>query len=347
MDKIKSFFRSLGKKTKSIFSFKKKKQDGEDLEADISSDTANENSGLSRTILAALAVLVGVFLLAGSVFAVGIYKYDWDNRPTQIAKKTFPFPAAMIGLNSITINQVEQEADRLNHFFVQTDQAEEAPEEEVMKNQILERLIENEVVKSMAKKHGIRVTSEDVNQQYEEIAEQNGGKDKLEQLLGELYNLSPAEFKELVLRQLRMEELNHKFDNELRSKIKARHILIKVDEDANKKQVDEARKQARNILDQAKKEDADFAKLARQHSQDKASKDEGGQLPMFGVGDMVENFEEAAFELEIGEISDLVRTQYGFHIIKVEEKQGEIEKNFSQWIEEKKDQWFVHKFIEW
>ncbi len=350
MVKIKNFFKKLGKKIKSLFSFRSKEKESDqdsasDLEQTESLD--KKERSLSKIALTALVILVGVFLLAGSVFAVGIYKYDWDNRPTQIAKKTFPFPAAMIGLNTITINQVEQEADRLNHFFVQTDQVEEAPEESVMKNQILERLIENEVVKSLSKKHNIKVTNEDVDQQYQEIAEQNGGADKLEKLLGDLYNLSPNEFKELVLRQLRMEELNYKFDNELRSKIEARHILIKVDEDANKKQTEDAKKKAQDILEKAKKDGADFAKLAKNHSQDKASKDDGGKLPMFGAGDMVENFEKAAYELEVGEVSDLVETQFGFHIIKVEDKQGEIKKSFSQWIEDMKDQWFVHKFIEW
>jgi foldase protein PrsA len=351
MDKIKNFFRRLGKKTKNLFSSNKKNESNQDLglDSDLEQTNSSDKKGrsFSKIALTVLIVLIGIFLLAGSVFAVGIYKYDWDNRPTQIAKKTFPFPAAMIGLNTITVNQVEQESDRLNHFFVQTDQVEEAPDEAVMKNQILERLIENEMVKSLAKKHNIKVTSEDVDQQYQEISEQNGGEDKLENLLDELYNLSPSEFKELVLRQLRMEELNHKFDDELRSKIKARHILIKVDEDANKKQTEEARKKAQNVLNKAKKDDADFAKLAKNHSQDKASKDDGGQLPMFGAGDMVESFEEAAYNLEIGEVSDLVETQFGFHIIKVEEKQGEIKKSFSQWIEDMKDQWFVHKFIEW
>ncbi len=353
MDKIKNFFSRLISKVKNFFRRNRSESaDKTDQESDLSerfqeNDSQSEKTGpnYGRIAVYALGVLVGVFLVTSAVFAVGIYRYDWDNRPTNIAKETFPYPAAMVGLKSITINQVEQEADRLEHFFSQTDQGQEAPDEAVMKNQILERLIEGQVVKNLAQKYSVSVSSDEVDKQYQTIAEQNGGDEKLEKLLNELYNLTPVEFKELILRQLRMEQLKQKFDNELRKMIKARHILVKVDQDANKKQVNKARKEAEDILKRVNKEGTDFANIAKKFSQDKASKDDGGQLPWFGRGDMVENFEEAAFNMEIGETSELVESQYGFHIIKLEDRRGEIEKDFTGWIEEMTEKWFVHKFI--
>jgi peptidyl-prolyl cis-trans isomerase SurA len=66
----------------------------------------------------------------------------------------------------------------------------------------------------------------------------------------------------------------------------------------------------------------DFAQLASQHSDDPTAK-QGGDLGYFRRGDMIPKFEEVAFDLEPGEISDVVQTEFGYHIIKVEEKQGE------------------------
>jgi peptidyl-prolyl cis-trans isomerase D len=100
-------------------------------------------------------------------------------------------------------------------------------------------------------------------------------------------------------------------------RVKARHILL------NTGGKDEAavRKQAEEILAKIKG-GADFAALAKQYSEDPGSKDKGGDLDFFGRGRMVPEFEASAFSLEPGQVSDLVKTQYGFHIIKVEEKQA-------------------------
>ena len=100
--------------------------------------------------------------------------------------------------------------------------------------------------------------------------------------------------------------------------VRASHILLKTDGK------DEAavRKQAEDVLKQAKAPVADFAALAKKYSEDDGSKANGGDLDYFGKGRMVPEFEQAAFAMQPGQISDLVKSQFGFHIIKVVDKKA-------------------------
>lgn len=106
--------------------------------------------------------------------------------------------------------------------------------------------------------------------------------------------------------------------------IHARHILFRVDQDAEEEAVNQAKAKAEELLQQLK-EGADFAELAKEHSEDPGSGKEGGDLGFFNKGMMIPEFEQAAFALAPGEISDPVRTSFGFHLIKVEEIREETD----------------------
>jgi peptidyl-prolyl cis-trans isomerase D len=112
----------------------------------------------------------------------------------------------------------------------------------------------------------------------------------------------------------------HKSDFPSPPQVRARHILIKVDKDAKPEAVEEAKKKAEAILNEAKAKGADFAGLARKYSQDEGNAKQGGDLGFFGQGQMVSEFEKASFALRPGGIDGPIRTQFGFHIIKVEER---------------------------
>ncbi|MFP4475712.1 MAG: SurA N-terminal domain-containing protein [Desulfatibacillaceae bacterium] len=99
--------------------------------------------------------------------------------------------------------------------------------------------------------------------------------------------------------------------------VKARHVLIRVEQDASDEQVEETKKRAMEVARKARA-DEDFAELAKEYS-DGPSATRGGDLGAFTREDMVPAFSEAAFSLNPGEVSDPVRTQFGWHVIKVEE----------------------------
>jgi peptidyl-prolyl cis-trans isomerase D len=98
---------------------------------------------------------------------------------------------------------------------------------------------------------------------------------------------------------------------------KAAHILIAVEAKASDAEKQAAKAKAEQILQQVKQTPAQFAQLAQKHSQDPGSAANGGDLGMFGRGMMVKPFDDAVFKLLVGEVSGLVQSDFGFHIIKL------------------------------
>jgi peptidyl-prolyl cis-trans isomerase D len=98
---------------------------------------------------------------------------------------------------------------------------------------------------------------------------------------------------------------------------RASHILIRVDKGATPEQEKAAQAKAEEILAKAEKSPGEFAKLAKEYSQDPGSAANGGDLDWFGRGMMTKAFEEAAFSVRSGIVPKLVRTEFGFHIIDV------------------------------
>ncbi|HJV81465.1 SurA N-terminal domain-containing protein [Noviherbaspirillum sp.] len=98
---------------------------------------------------------------------------------------------------------------------------------------------------------------------------------------------------------------------------RASHILIKVDKNASAAAKTAAREKAEKLLAQVRKNPGDFAKLAKEFSQDPGSAERGGDLDFFGRGMMVKPFEDVVFKLKQGEISDVVESDFGYHIIQL------------------------------
>lgn len=100
---------------------------------------------------------------------------------------------------------------------------------------------------------------------------------------------------------------------------RASHILVAAKKDASAADTAAAKAKAEKLLAQIRQSPDDFAKLAKINSDDPGSGERGGDLDVFGRGMMVKPFEDTAFKLKVGEISGLVRSDFGFHIIKVTE----------------------------
>jgi foldase protein PrsA len=150
--------------------------------------------------------------------------------------------------------------------------------------------------------------------QYEIAVQQNG-----EQAIRDMVKLDLLRQKAAMKDIKVTEEEMKKYYDEYKPKIKASHILVDDEKTAN---------EIKAKLDKGE----DFAKLAKEYSKDPGSAEKGGDLGWFGSGEMVKEFEDAAYALKAGEISKPVKSEYGYHIIKVTDK--EKKKSFEEMKEE-------------
>jgi peptidyl-prolyl cis-trans isomerase C len=132
--------------------------------------------------------------------------------------------------------------------------------------------------------------------------------------------------------------------------VRASHILIRVDQNADAATKKKAKAEIDAVLKQARA-GADFAKLAQEHSQD-GSAAQGGDLNYFGRGKMVPAFDEVAFALKPGQISNVVQTQFGYHVIKVTDRKGartvpydEASGQIKQFLTQQRQQQHADEFI--
>lgn len=213
------------------------------------------------------------------------------------------------------------------------------PQQEAqLKQQILQGMITREILEQKSAELGIEVTQAEYEQQLQQVRSQFESELAFEMAL-EQEGFSKDSFEQELRRQMRIQKLIQQqvYDEinvtteqaqafyeenpdlfEQGDQVAARHILISTQELESDEDIAEARGRAEGIRAELV-DGADFAELAQEKSEG-PSASRGGDLGTFGRGQMVAPFEEAAFNLEVGEISDIVETQFGFHIIEVTEK---------------------------
>lgn len=111
---------------------------------------------------------------------------------------------------------------------------------------------------------------------------------------------------------------------------RASHILVKADKDAPKAEREKAKAKAEAILAELRKSPAGFAETARKLSDDSASAAQGGDLDFFGRGSMVKPFEDAVFSMKTGEVSPVVESDFGYHVIQLTAVRGGEKRPFDQ-----------------
>ncbi len=223
---------------------------------------------------------------------------------------------------------------------------------EMFKEQTLNFVVDKYLVDQRLEGEDIEVTEEDIDAAFEEFKSRFGDDEEMFQQQLEMMGMTEEEIREEMVQDVELEKfLSQEHDlsvseDEKREffeehqerfgqdeQVRARHILIEVAEGADEEAEAEALSRAEEIAAEAQEDGADFEALAREHSEGPTA-DQGGDLGFFPAHQMVPEFSEAAFAMEDGEISDPVRSQFGFHIIQRVEHQAAQEANFDDAREE-------------
>jgi len=272
------------------------------------------------------------FVVLALALALGLMGSPWS----LVSAAPPPAQDAAAQVNGKKITYQELNGEFLARTRVPFDKVQDDPQAQQARKELLQQLIDGELVLEQAERQKVTVTPQSVDEQVKSIRARFPSDEAFTQALG-ASGLTPeglkANIKKGMLRQqiLNKEVLEkvavspkevetffneHKDTYVQEEAVHARHILIKVAPDASPEDDQKAKERAKAVLAKAKKGE-DFSKLAAQYSED-SSKDSGGDLGYFGRGRMVKPFEETAFALKAGQISDPVRSQFGYHIIKVE-----------------------------
>lgn len=246
-----------------------------------------------------IIIIVSILIVVFCFFAIvglGAYKYSWDNGFVNSLTKALPYPAAIVDGSIIKLSDWKFEVAGVSSFnlkrFGEVDKS--AVEKEVLEKMIMEKILEK-----MAKGYDVKATQEDIQLNLDALYEEVGSAEKLAQNVNDFFGWDMETFSERIL-----------YPEALRAKLIEKMSM-------SDRAVKQARVAAEKVLKEVEKGDKTFEELAEEYSDDPGSAMDGGDLGVFPRGVMVTEFEDAVFSLEPGQISDLVQTDFGFHVIKL------------------------------
>ena len=276
-------------------------------------------------------------------------------------------------VNGTVINQAEfdNEMNRVVERLQRTGRFPNDLERSQMKKQVLENLIARELLYQESQKKGIKVDQKEIEAQLTALKGRFPSEVEFKKALSTM-NLTEAGLRfqferDLAIRKLLDDQIGGKstvsekesrayYDGNLESfkkpeQVRASHILIKVDQGADEAKKAEARTKIESL--QAKlKNGEDFGAVAKEYSEG-PSGPKGGDLGFFGRGQMVKPFEETAFSMKPGQVSGMVETRFGYHLIMVTERTPEstlsyeeVKDRLEQYLKQQKVQEEIAAYVE-
>lgn len=276
-----------------------------------------------------------------NLFPIGIFFCIWGfASPGQAVVDRI---VAVVNQEVITLSEVENRSSSLKEKSEEKDRLEKRRRAYEFRRKALDLIIEEKLIDQEIKKAGIKIPGKEVDAAVEEIRRRNNvTQEEFESALAkEGFDLES--FKKQIEKRLLRIRLIHRVvraesmagEKELRDfyrknieryrskeSYRASHVLCYLPKDATPEGIREARKKCQAVLEKIRA-GADFAEMATLYSDDASAKD-GGDIGVFRRGELVPSFENEALRLEVGEVSGLVRSPFGLHIIRLTDRKSGV-----------------------
>jgi peptidyl-prolyl cis-trans isomerase SurA len=248
---------------------------------------------------------------------------------------------AVVNQEIITLSELEKLTEPLQKEITSEDRLHRKEQLQEFRRKILEQLIEEKLIDQEVRRFGIKVTSKEIEGVAEEIKRRNGfTQEDMEKALAR-EGLTVEAFKKQVEKGLQrrkliqsavkavpkpdekeLKELYQKNADRYRTPVTFRpgHILFVIPKGATPAEIREIKKKCQKVLDKIRRGE-DFRELAIVYSEDISAR-EGGDLSYFKKGELLPVLEKEILRLKVGEVSGIVRTEFGFHIVKLYDRKG-------------------------
>ncbi len=261
--------------------------------------------------------------------------------PISLSEAVVDRVVAVVNQEIITLSEVEKWVDPAKEEIVAEDRLVRRERIEELRRQVLDRLIEQKLIDQEAKKSGIKISSKEIDATVDEVKRRNAvTQEDLEKALTVEGLTLETYRKQIEIGLLRKKLISYSIKVEAKAEetdlqdfykknvgryrtnetYRPGHILLIVPKGAAPEEIREIRKKAEKILERIKAGE-DFGEMALLYSQDGSAKNHG-DLGYFKKGELFPAFEGAALRLKVGQVSGVLRTDFGFHIIKLLDRKG-------------------------
>ncbi len=294
-------------------------------QAEKNQQSSSKSTKMSPALLALLGVfstLVVVLLIGIAVVVSKVHGVSQNPTILKVAKVLHLSAASVNGQKVLYSNYIEDFMTLKKFYAAQGSEFPPVSDNDIS-DMTVSRLVANKLIEQLSAKYNITVTDDDLNAKKQELLSKFPSQEAIDAELQKNYGWNFDTYLEKVIRPLVLEQklqsafvssTDPAFANFKKEEVRARHILFTTEgkDDATVK------KQAQSVLDRLKKGE-NFEKLAKEFGSD-GTKEVGGDLGWFSRGEMVPEFETAAFALQKGQLGDLVKTQFGYHIVRLDDK---------------------------
>jgi parvulin-like peptidyl-prolyl isomerase len=299
---------------------------------------------MQKSVLSAIAALLTMSILVGGC----------GGQPTPVETPTATSTpadglAALVDGQPIAYEEYTKQVAQVEAFFAQegldpgTEEGQERLDQ--ARRQVLEQMIDQELIRQAAVEMGVSISDAELDASIEDIIGQSGGQEGFELSLQSM-DTTYDDFRQMLLDQMLSEAVYSAVTasiSPVAEQVHARHVLLPT------------REEAQEVLARLQAGE-DFSYLAREYSEDISSRENGGDVGFFPRGVMPPELEEIAFSMEVGETSEIVETEFGFHIVQVlerEEREIAVEvfenlrqQTFMQWLQDRREAASIERFVE-